>query len=369
MRTLLIGGTGPTGPFIIKGLLDRGHKVAILNRGSHETDQIPDVVERIVGDPHFEETLRASLLSRTFDLIIASYGRLRMIAEIAGDYSDRLISIGGSPGYRGMQYPDALFPSGLRVALPENAQQVTSEEEFRFGYLIKVSEDAVMEGHKAGRYKATHLRYPMIYGPRQPIPCEWWVVKRLLDKRNSIVLPDSGLTIITRGYAENMAEAILLAVDQGERASGKIYNCGDDHQLTMAQWVQVIAGAMNLQMEIISSPAKYATPSRDMMIGSNHSNHLHYDTYAIRSDLGYKDKIPVLEAIKRTVEWYLSNPPILNKATKSDLARHYEDEDKLIKINAELIQKYENLSLADVKFKHAYAHPKKPGEKKDHLGR
>ena len=369
MRALLIGGTGPTGPFIIEGLLERRHEVTILNRGSHKTNEIPDTVEQIIGDPHFEETLRAALVGRKFDLIIASYGRLRMIAEIAGDYTEHLISIGGSPGYRGMQYPDALFPSGLRVSLPENSPQVASEDEFRFGYLIKISEDAVMEGHETGRYKATHLRYPMIYGPRQPMPCEWWVVKRLLDKRSSIVLPDSGLTIITRGFAENMAEAVLLAVDQGERASGKIYNCGDDHQLTMAQWVQVISKAMNSDMEIISIPVEYATPSRDMMIGSKHSNHLHYDTYAIRSELGYKDKVPVLEAFNRTVDWYLSNPPVLNKATESDLARHYKDEDKLIKINAQIMQQYENVTLANVEFKHAYAHPKKPGKTKDHLGR
>jgi nucleoside-diphosphate-sugar epimerase len=369
LRTLLIGGTGPTGPFIVKGLLKRSHEVTILNRGSHDTNEMPDTIERIIGDPHFEETLRASLAGKKFDLIIASYGRLRMIAEIAGDYTDRLISIGGSPGYRGMQYPDALFPSGLRVLLPEDSPRVASEDEFRFGYLIRISEDAVMEGHKDGRYKATHLRYPMIYGPRQPIPCEWWVVKRILDKRSSIVLPDSGLTIITRGYAENMAEAVLLTVDQGERASGKIYNCGDDHQLTMAQWVQVIARAMNSTMEIISIPVEYATPSRDMMIGRKHSNHLHYDTYAMRSDLGYKDKIPVLEAFNRTVEWYMSNPPSLNKATESNLAQHYNDEDKLIKINVEIIQKYEKLSLANAVFKHAYAHPRKPGDTKDHLGR
>ena len=369
MRTLIIGGTGPTGPFIAKGLLGRGHDVTILNRGSHDTNEIPDDVERIIGDPHFEETLRGALIGRKFDLIIASYGRLRMIAEIAGDYTDRLISIGGSPGYRGMQYPDALFPSGLRVAVPEDSPQVMSEDEFKFGYLIKISEDAVMEGHKIGNYRATHLRYPMIYGPRQPIPCEWWVVKRLLDKRDLIVLPDAGLTIITRGYAENMAEAILLVVDQGERASGKIYNCGDDHQLTMAQWVQVIAKAMNSDLEIISIPVQYATPSRDMMIGRKHSNHLHYDTYAIRSDLGYKDKVPVIEAFNRTVEWYLENPPALNKATESDLTQHYKDEDQLAKVNLEIIKKFDSLSLANVEFRHAYAHPKKPGEIKDHLGR
>ena len=193
---LVIGGTGPTGPFVVKGLLERGFKVSILNRGSHDTDEIPTSVERIIGDPHFEETLRNVLFGRHFDLIIASYGRLRIIAELAGDYTDRLISIGGAPGYKGTRYPEALFPNGLQVPLPEDAPKVGSKDEFRFGFLVKISEDAVMKGHEAGRYMATHLRYPLIYGPRQPLPCDWWVVRRILDKRPYIVLPDGGLTYI-----------------------------------------------------------------------------------------------------------------------------------------------------------------------------
>jgi nucleoside-diphosphate-sugar epimerase len=369
LRTLVIGGTGPTGPFVVNGLIRRGHDVAILNRGSHYTKEIPKTVEHIIADPHFEETLRDALVGRKFDLIVASYGRLRMIAEIAGDYTDRLISIGGAPGYRGMRYPNALFPTGLRVPTAENALKIASEQEFRFGYLIKVSEDAVMAGHKAEHYQATHLRYPLIYGPRQPIPCEWWVIRRLLDRRNFIVLPDAGLTIITRGFAENMAEAILLATDKTDTSSGKIYNCGDDHQFTMAQWVEVIADAMNTKINIVSVPAEYATSARDMMIGNTNSNHLYYDTHAIRRDLNYQDKVPPLEALKQTVEWYLNNEPTLNLSTQSTIAQHYKTEDDLIKINSDAVKKFEGLSLQDTEFKHPYAHPKKPGNKKDHLGR
>ena len=369
MKTLVIGGTGPTGPFVVKGFLERGHQVSILNRGSHDTDAIPATVERIVGDPHFEENLREAMLGREFDLIVASYGRLRVIAALAGDYTDRLISIGGAPGYKGGRFPDTLFPRGLQVPLPENAPKVASEEEFRFGYLVRISEDAVMEGHEAGRYVATHLRYPLIYGPRRPVPCDWWVVRRVLDKRKHVVLPDGGLTVLSRGYAENMANAILLAADQPNISAGKIYNCGDDHQLTMAQWVQVISEAMGGHLDIVSLPARYSQPARDMMVGFHHSHHLHYDTHLIRSELGYKDKVPPLEAFKATVEWYLRNPPSLNRATESNLKELYDMEDALAEIHDGMIEKLEKLSFEDKEFIHPYAHPKKPGGGKDHLGR
>jgi nucleoside-diphosphate-sugar epimerase len=230
LKALVIGGTGPTGPHLVNGLIGHGHDVSILHRGTHDSDLIPGSVERIIGDPHFRETLRAALDGRRFDLIIATYGRIRYIAEIIGDYTDRLITVGGAPCYRGVLQPEMLFPSGLQIPLPEDAPKVADEAEFRFGYLVRLAEDAVMEGHRLGRYSATHFRYPVVYGPRQITPAVWTLMRRFMDKRRHIVLPDGGLTLTTRGYAENVAHAVLLAAQQPEAAAGQIYNCGDEVQ-------------------------------------------------------------------------------------------------------------------------------------------
>lgn len=51
MRVLVIGGTGPTGPHIVNGLLERGHDVTILHTGGHETDAIPERVPHIHTNP------------------------------------------------------------------------------------------------------------------------------------------------------------------------------------------------------------------------------------------------------------------------------------------------------------------------------
>ncbi|MEC7574243.1 MAG: epimerase, partial [Pseudomonadota bacterium] len=82
MKALLIGGTGPTGPHIIRGLLDRGYAVTMLNRGSRDSDAIPPEVERLIGDPHFPDTLETALGDRSFDIAIATYGRFRYVAEV-----------------------------------------------------------------------------------------------------------------------------------------------------------------------------------------------------------------------------------------------------------------------------------------------
>ncbi|MDH4364585.1 MAG: NAD(P)H-binding protein, partial [Acidimicrobiia bacterium] len=77
-RTLVIGGTGPTGPFIVNGLRERGHQVTIFHRGTHEIPEIPPDVTHIHGDPHFTETITEALAGHTFDVVIASYGRIRL---------------------------------------------------------------------------------------------------------------------------------------------------------------------------------------------------------------------------------------------------------------------------------------------------
>ena len=94
MRVLLIGGTGPTGPSVVEGLLTRGYDVSIFHRGIHEVS-LPKDVEHIHGDPHFLETINQALGTRTFDLAVVMYGRVRFIAEAMRGRVPRMISVGG----------------------------------------------------------------------------------------------------------------------------------------------------------------------------------------------------------------------------------------------------------------------------------
>ena len=54
---LVIGGTGPTGPYVVEGLRARGERVAICHTGRHEIDEIPADVEHVHTDPFDVEPL------------------------------------------------------------------------------------------------------------------------------------------------------------------------------------------------------------------------------------------------------------------------------------------------------------------------
>ncbi len=163
------------------------------------------------------------------------------------------------------------------------------------GWRILRTEEAVFECHPG----ATHIRYPYVYGRHQPIPCEWPIVRRILDGRPFIILPDGGLTLHHMGYAANVAHGMLLAVDRPENARGRIYNCADDEALTLRQRTEIIAAALGRPIEIVSMPWELAVPARPLVMQPL-TTHRVLDTSRIRVELGYTDLVPAREALAIT---------------------------------------------------------------------
>jgi len=156
---LIVGGTGPSGPFLVNGLRDRGYAVTILHRGTHEIPEIGPDIEHLHADPHFRETIDPAIAGRTFDVVIATYGRIRVVAEAFAGKAGQFIGIGGVPSYRGYFDPLVNFPTGLPIPVPEDAPTVQSEAEQRFSYLIASTEQAVLSAHPRGAV----YRYPYVY--------------------------------------------------------------------------------------------------------------------------------------------------------------------------------------------------------------
>ncbi len=304
MDALVIGGTGPTGHYMVNGLRRRGFRVAILHTGRHELDEIPDDVEHIHTDPYSPTELAAALGDRTFDVCIATYGRLRRTAEILAGRVGKFVSVGGVPAYRGYMHPSIDVPAGLPVPTREDAPVVDSPVEDEKGYRIARTEEALF----ATQPEAAHFRYPYVYGPYQLVPREWCIVRRVRDGRDVIILPDDGLTLQSFGYAENLAHAVLLAVDHPERSAGQIYNCCDEETLTLRQVVELVLLELDHPMRIVSMPHALAISARPLLMQPL-PTHRVLDLAKLRTELGYRDVVPARQAIRRTARWLFEHPP------------------------------------------------------------
>ena len=355
-KALVVGGTGPSGPHLIAGLLDRGFDVSIFHRGVHEPAGLPDV-EHIHGDPHFEETIRDALNARRFDLVLATYGRVRYLARALAGRCDRFISIGGGPGYQGQQEPERVFPFGMKAVLSEDDPLVEDTDESIAGYRIARTEKEVFRLHEAGALRATLIRYPQVYGPRQNSPRQWSIVKRILDGRTQIIVPDGGLVIRSRSSARNAAHSVLLAIDDPDSANGQIYNCAEDDQFTIRQWYEMTARCAGGELEIVSLPEEIA---RSFHAVARPRNHMVFNTEKIRRELGYRDVIAAKEALQETVDWLLENPPDEQTLEGFPDPFDYESEDRVIRAYRRSMIDLQALTPPPKPAHSSYAHPKQP---------
>lgn len=327
MKALVIGGTGPSGHYIVNGLINRGCQVAMLHSGRHELDEIPKTVEHIHADAFSEDSLRNALGNRDFDLTVAAYGRLRRIAELMAGRTGRFISIGGAPAYRGYMNPNVLRPAGMPMPTAEDAARVPTEDEDGKGWRVAQTESAVFEHHPG----ASHFHYPFLYGPYQIAPREWCIVRRILDGRKAIIVPEDGLTINHSAYVENAAHAILLAIDQPEAARGQTFNCGDQRLLTMRQTIEVIAAALGREVEIVSMPRQFAVSARPML-AQPWTSHRVLDLTKLRTRLGYTDLVAPERGLAITAHWLRDHRPEPNGGDEKILQDpfDYRAEDELI---------------------------------------
>lgn len=306
MRALLVGGTGPTGPHLVDGLLARGYGVTMFHSGRHEVDGMPDV-EHVHGNPFSTDGIAAALAGRTFDAVVATYGRVRLLGEALAGRCGQFLVVGGVPVYRGFLQPELSSPSGMPVLARETAKRVAPFDQPGAIYgvaAIRRTEDVLFDLHAAGGLRVTIFRYPMIYGPRNPHAWEWSTVRRVLDGRRWMIVPDGGLAVHTRCGARNAAHSVLLALDHAGVAAGKAYNLGDDDQFSIRQWIELTAAHLGVDIELVSLPGDVPNPGWALFpFRYRGSPHVLVDTHLIRSELGYADVLPAREGLIETVDW------------------------------------------------------------------
>ena len=76
----------------------------------------------------------------------------------------------------------------------------------------------------------------MVYGPGDPLHRFFPLLKRVADGRSSIPFSeDLAAWRGPRGYVENVARAIAV-VATSDQAAGRIYNIGDEPNLSELAW-------------------------------------------------------------------------------------------------------------------------------------
>jgi nucleoside-diphosphate-sugar epimerase len=321
MRVLVIGGTRFIGPCVVTRLCELGCQVTLFHRGQTHAD-LPAGVGHILGDRQ-KLADHAGAFQRfapqvVLDMIPIVEQDARAVMHIFKGMAARVVAISSQDVYAaygrliGIEpgpidplplHEDAALRTRLYPYRGEHPRAPDDPRRWLDDYDKILVERAVLGDPDL---PGTILRLPMVYGPQDPQHRLFEYLKRMDDGRPAILL-EAGLASWrwTRGYVENVAAAIALAVTD-ERAAGRVYNVGQVVALSTTAWIREIGGAAGWSGEVVVLPGERLPEHLRPDIDTAH--HLSTDSTRIREELGYAEHVPLYEGLRRTVAWDRSHP-------------------------------------------------------------
>ncbi len=316
MRILVIGGTGFIGPHLVRVLSQMGHSLAVFHRGSTPAD-LP--AESILGERRDLAAIRPKA-DVVIDLILSSGVQAKSLMGAFRGIAGRVVVASSIDVYRacGVLHGSEEGPlepvpltedSPLRTKLQTYPPAQVKMLQKLFGWIDEEYDKIPVERAVLGdpELPGTVLRLPMIYGPGDHLCRFHPVLKRIDDGRRRILFEEGWAAWRSpRGYVENVAAALALAA-VSERAAGRVYNVAETPAFSELDWAGKIAAATGWDGEFITLPKERIPPH--LVAPGNSAQHWEADSTLIRRELGYKEPVPLDEAIHRTIDWARAHPP------------------------------------------------------------
>jgi nucleoside-diphosphate-sugar epimerase len=305
MRILILGGTRLTGPHVVHELAEAGHEVTVFHRGQTEA-ALTGSAGHMHGDrgdiQRFVEEFKRISPDAVIDMLAFTGQDAELLMQTFKGMAGRVVVASSIDVYRAfgrlhgteLGAPD---PVPLTEEAPLRSKLSVQGEAYEKRWVEEVVlNDPDLPG--------TALRLPAIYGPGDYRP--YYYLKRMSDGRPFILLDERlARWQFSRGYAENVAHAIVLAAIN-PRATGRIYNVADEPTLTQIEWIELIARAAGWDGEILTAP-RSRLPDH-LVRKENLEQHWVVDTSRIREELGFAERIDAAEAMRRTLDWIQMNP-------------------------------------------------------------
>lgn len=320
MRVLIIGGTRFIGPHVVRHLVGAGgHQVTLFHRGQTEAKDLPHGVRHIYGDrrdlPAFLDEFKKLRPQVVLDMIAYNEEDAVNVVRTFKGLAERVVALSSADVYRAYGYLLRL-QTGTPDPIPLDEDAPSRDVLYPYRAKAAGTDDRLISYEKIlvervytsdAELPCTILRLPAVYGPGDFQHRFFEFVKRMDDGRPFILLEEERARWLwTRGYVETVAAAIALAV-MDDRATGRIYNVGENDALSEAEWCRAIGQAVGWKGEVVIVP-------KDLMPAGMFGNfalehHLVVDTSRIRQELGYGEHISRDDALEKTIEWESAHPP------------------------------------------------------------
>jgi len=295
-----------------------GHQVVLLNRGSRPQPWEGDPLPEIHCDRNDAALLAASVAQEQFDAVIdmilynaeQAQGAVAAFKEICKHYF--------------MLSTRSVYVSDVTSPIREGDPLETNSD-LAYGYHKAQAELVLQQAWREQGFPATILRLPAVYGEYDYQIRERYFIKRLLDKRSRILLPDGGAGVNQREYAGNIAAQLCFLLHKPE-SIGEIYNSGHAKVQTYRSLVETAMRVMEQPAELWSAPTSLFPAMPDLA-----APRIHIQSTGKLEALGWVERYSIAEGLSRTISWLRDEPDeILPSHRNKEKHFDYALEDEII---------------------------------------
>ena len=301
MRTLVTGGAGFLGSFLVERLRDRGDEVVVPRKAEFDLTRWDDA-ERLFAESRPEIVFH----------LAAEVGGIGANRANPGRYWFANLAMGTNVLELSRLYEvSKLIVAGTVCAYPKFTPTPFHEEDLWNGYPEEtnapygVAKKSILVGAQAYREQygldSTYLLPANLYGPRDNFDLETShvvpaLIRKMLAGADQVVLWGDGSPTREFLYVEDAADAFVLAAD---RSSGpEPINIGTGVEIAIRELAETIAELTGFDGEIVWDESMPNGQPRRML-----------DTSRARELLGFEAATSLREGLERTISWYRSAGP------------------------------------------------------------
>lgn len=295
MKILVLGGNQFLGKTLCKKLLELGHRVYALNRGTRENSL---GVIHLKADRNNTEELKKVVSNIDIDIVIDISGyepkQVEIFYKVMKENFKQYIYISSASIYNNVQ------------SYPINEDEVIGKNEIWGVYAENkyLSEMKIKELFKKTFY--TIFRPFYIYGIGNNLNRENYIFSRI-ENNLPIYLPNKGEEIVQFGYVDDLVNAIIYSFNNKEFYNN-IFNISGNEAVTFNQYVKICGKVAKkdvkikyVNLEIKKLKARDWFPFRDVHLFGNINKVL---------ATGFKNKYTLFEGLSLTYN-YLKNNKLL----------------------------------------------------------
>jgi nucleoside-diphosphate-sugar epimerase len=319
MRTVIIGGTGHVGTYLVPRLVEAGHEVVCLSRGQrgpYQPHAAWDQVERIQVDREaeeetgaFGERVRGLEPDAVIDMICFTPESARHLVDALRGRVQHFLHCG------------TIWVHGPSVEVP------TREEQPRrpfgeYGIQKAATETYLLDEARRRGFPATILHPGHIVGPGwHPLNPAGHFNPRVfgqLARGEELALPNLGLETVHHVHADDVAQAFMKALVNWSGTLGESFHVVSPAALTLRGYAESMAAWFGQPARLRYLPWEgwRATVSEEEADATwDHIAHSPNCSIAkARRVLDYRPRYSSLQAVTESVSWLIEHEGILEPA-------------------------------------------------------